>query len=63
MNSKLTYHPVTTSLVRYLFDYSATGTGSSAGESVLALADELNRRVYGLFGLSEDEINIIEGRK
>jgi adenine-specific DNA-methyltransferase len=35
-----------------------------AGESALAaLEDELNRRVYGLFGLSPDEIGIIAGTK
>jgi adenine-specific DNA-methyltransferase len=35
----------------------------SAGESALAaLEGELNRRVYGLFGVSEEEIGIIEGK-
>jgi len=33
-------------------------------ESALAALDaELNRRVYGLFGLSPDEVGIIEGEK
>ena len=32
-----------------------------AGESVPALEEELNRRVYGLFGVSPDEVRGIEG--
>lgn len=50
-------------LARQLLDCSPTGTGSGAGESVPALEAELNRRVYELFGLSGEEINIIEGGK
>lgn len=44
-------------LVRRLLDVRG------AGESVPALEEALNRRVYGLFGLSLDEIGIIEGEK
>ena len=32
-------------------------------DEVLVLEAEQNQRVYGLFGLSEDEVNIVEGEK
>jgi adenine-specific DNA-methyltransferase len=44
-------------LARHLLDCRG------AGESVPELEAELNRRVYGLFGVSEEEIRIIEGEK
>ena len=34
-----------------------------AGDEVPALEAELNRRVYGLFGLSEEEVRIVEEEK
>lgn len=40
-----------------------SGLGQAERGSVLALEAELNRRVYGLFGLSGEEIQIIEGGK
>jgi hypothetical protein len=46
-----------------LLDCSPTGTGRGAGESVTGLDEELNRRVYELFGLSPEEIGIVEGTK
>ena len=34
-----------------------------AGNTVSALDDELNRRVYGLFGVSPEKVGIIDGGK
>jgi len=57
MNSKLGRQIIITSLFRFLLDVCG------AGGSVPALEEELNRRVYGLFGVSPDEVGIIEGMK
>jgi len=55
MNSKLGRQIIITSLFRFLLDVCG------AGGSVPALEEELNRRVYGLFGVSGVEVKIIEG--
>ena len=44
-------------LARHLLDVRG------AGESALALDEELNRRVYGLFGVSPGEVGIVEEEK